>query len=558
MNLIRDIKIRTMMIIILIIFSVLWGGVSAFALHSLKQLTAELSLTDIQQENDEIINGANGLYYRVGNTLDRTLDAKRKNDSATVSEELESATADISKLRAGLEKFKTIDHGSLDKATTDVIYNSSYQLFTRAIVPMYDALKADRVDEYVQLSNQPYRELRRNFTTAIEQHNTKIDELQREAKQRITWWVDTCRNVLIGALVIGLLIVFLTDRYLVRFLVKPLGRIEEHMQILAAGQLQTRMMDMGKNCVGKLVPFIQGMQDNWVRTVSDIRSSSHEIYRSAGEIAAGNTDLSSRTEEQASALEQTAASMEELSAVVKQNADNASQASQLALTASQAANQGGEIVGHVVSTMNNISASSQKIVDIIAVINSIAFQTNILALNAAVEAARAGEQGRGFAVVAAEVRNLAQRSAQSAKEIEGLIAASADSVKTGTEQVALAGEAMAKIVRDVTNVTDIMGEIASASAEQSKGITQVGQAVVEMDSVTQQNAALVEQSSAASASLEEQARRLTEIVSIFQLDTANEQLSVQTSKTAVQQKKDTPVAVNKAPARTSMDNWETF
>ncbi|HFD7669834.1 TPA: methyl-accepting chemotaxis protein, partial [Enterobacter kobei] len=193
--------------------------------------------------------------------------------------------------------------------------------------------------------------------------------------------------------------------------------------------LQTRIMDMGKNCAGQLVPFIQDMQDHWVRTVSDIRSSSYEIYRSAGEIAAGNTDLSSRTEEQASALEQTAASMEELSAVVKQNADNASQASQLAQTASQAANKGGEIVGHVVSTMNNISASSQKIVDIIAVINSIAFQTNILALNAAVEAARAGEQGRGFAVVASEVRNLAQRSAQSAKEIEGLIAASADSVK---------------------------------------------------------------------------------------------------------------------------------
>ncbi|WP_407579007.1 methyl-accepting chemotaxis protein [Citrobacter koseri] len=558
MNLIRDIKIRTMMIIILIIFSVLWGGVSAFALHSLKQLTTELSQTDIQQENGDIINGANGLYYRVGNTLDRTLDAIRKNDSATASEELESAAADISKLRAGLEKFKTVDHGSIDKATTDVIYNSSYQLFTRAIVPMYDALKAGRDDEYVQLSNHPWRELRRNFTAAIEQYNTEIDKLARDAKQRITWWVDTCRNILIAALIIGLLIVFLTDRYLVRYLVKPLERIQAHLQILADGKLQTRIMDMGNNCVGKLVPFIQDMQDNWVRTVSDIRSSAHEIYRSAGEIAVGNSDLSSRTEEQASALEQTAASMEELSAVVKQNADNASQASQLAQTASQAANQGGEIVGHVVSTMNNISTSSQKIVDIIGVINSIAFQTNILALNAAVEAARAGEQGRGFAVVASEVRNLAQRSAQSAKEIEGLIAASADSVKTGSEQVALAGEAMAKIVRDVTNVTDIMGEIASASAEQSKGITQVGQAIVEMDSVTQQNAALVEQSSAASASLEEQARRLTEIVSIFQLATANEQLSAQPSQAPVQQKKDTPMAVNKAPARVCADNWETF
>ncbi|MEW5126426.1 methyl-accepting chemotaxis protein, partial [Citrobacter freundii] len=540
-----------MMIIILIIFSVLWGGVSAFVLHSLQELATDLSLTDIQQENRDIMNDDNGLYYRVENTLDRTLDAIRKNDSAAISEQLESAAADIGKLRADLEKFRTGDHGSIDKATTDVIYNSSYQLLTRAIVPMYDALKAGRGDEYVQLSNQPRRELRRNFTAAIEQYNTEIDKLIRDDKQQITWWVDTCRNVLIAALVIGLLIVFLTDRYLVRYLVKPLECIQAHLQILADGKLQTRIMDMGKNCAGKLVPFIQDMQDNWVRTVSDIRSSSHEIYRSAGEIAAGNTDLSSRTEEQASALEQTAASMEELSAVVKQNADNASQASQLAQTASQAANKGGEIVGHVVSTMNNISASSQKIVDIIAVINSIAFQTNILALNAAVEAARAGEQGRGFAVVASEVRNLAQRSAQSAKEIEGLIAASADSVKTGSEQVALAGEAMAKIVRGVTNVTDIMGEIASASAEQSKGITQVGQAVVEMDSVTQQNAALVEQSSAASASLEEQARRLTEIVSIFQLPTANEPPSVQPLQAPVQQKKDTPVAVNTHASVTS-------
>lgn len=545
------------MIIILIIFSVLWGGVSAFALHSLQELTTDLSLTDIQQENSDIMNDDNGLYYRVENTLDRTLDAIRKNDSAAISEQLESAAADIGKLRADLEKFRTGDHGSIDKATTDVIYNSSYQLLTRAIVPMYDALKAGRGDEYVQLSNQPGRELRRNFTATIEQYNTEIDKLIRDDRQQITWWVDTCRNVLIAALVIGLLIVFLTDRYLVRYLVKPLECIQAHLQILADGKLQTRIMDMGKNCAGKLVPFIQDMQDNWVRTVSDIRSSSHEIYRSAGEIAAGNTDLSSRTEEQASALEQTAASMEELSAVVKQNADNASQASQLAQTASQAANKGGEIVGHVVSTMNNISASSQKIVDIIAVINSIAFQTNILALNAAVEAARAGEQGRGFAVVASEVRNLAQRSAQSAKEIEGLIAASADSVKTGSEQVALAGEAMAKIVRDVTNVTDIMGEIASASAEQSKGITQVGQAVVEMDSVTQQNAALVEQSSAASASLEEQARHLTEIVSIFQLATANKPPSVQPLQAPVQQKKDTPVAVNTHASVTS-DNWETF
>ena len=556
MNLIRDIKIRTMMIIILILFSLLWGGVSAFALYSLKQLTTELSLTDTQQENGDIINGANSLYYRVGETLDRTLEARGRNEPATVTSGLESTAVDISRLHAGLEKFKATDHANIDPAITDNIYNSSYQLFSTAIEPMYEALKAGRDEDYVRLSEQPYRELRRNFTTAIDQYNAEIGSLKRDASARITWWVAMCRNVLIAALVLGVIIVFLTDRYLVRFLVTPLERVQSHMQILAAGQLQTRMTDMGKNCVGKLVPFIREMQDNWVRTVSDIRSSAHEIYRSAGEIAAGNSDLSSRTEEQASALEQTAASMEELSAVVKQNADNASQASQLAQTTSQAANKGGEIVDNVVSTMNTISAGSQKIGDIIGVINSIAFQTNILALNAAVEAARAGEQGRGFAVVASEVRNLAQRSAQSAKEIEGLIAASADSVKTGSEQVAMAGEAMSRIVRDVTNVTDIMGEIASASAEQSKGITQVGQAVVEMDSVTQQNAALVEQSSAASASLEEQARRLTEIVSVFQLAGMNDpkiQPPVQAHAVPVR----TAVATN-APALASTDNWETF
>lgn len=545
------------MLIILIIFSVLWGSVSAFALYSLKKLTSELSLTESQQENGDIIDGANALYYRVENTLARVQAAREHNDVTVVSTSLNSAGTDISLLKAGLEKFQGTKHANIDKATTDSVYNTSYQLYSQAIVPMYEALKAERTDEYNQLAQQIFPGLRQNFTTSIDQYNSEIDSLKRDAKERITWWVDACRNILIAALITGLLIVFLTDRYLVRFLVKPIARIQEHVQVLAAGELQSGLQEMGRNCVGRLVPFIRSMQDNWVRTVSDIRSSAEEIYRSAGEIAAGNTDLSSRTEEQASALEQTAASMEQLSAVVKQNSDNASQASKLAQTASHAANHGGEIVANVVRTMDTISGSSQKIVDIIGVINSIAFQTNILALNAAVEAARAGEQGRGFAVVATEVRNLAQRSAQSAKEIEGLIAASAESVKTGTEQVAMAGEAMEKIVRDVTNVTDIMGEIAYASQEQSQGITQVGQAVVEMDGVTQQNAALVEQSSVASASLEAQARRLTEIVSIFQLSGVSEQKTSQIRKDAQSQKSRLVPAVDK-PVRVATDNWETF
>ncbi|ELL9406833.1 Tar ligand binding domain-containing protein [Salmonella enterica] len=282
---------------------------------------------------------------------------------------------------------------------------------------------------------------------------------------------------------------------------------------------------------------------------------SDAIYSGTSEIAAGNTDLSSRTEQQASALEETAASMEQLTATVKQNADNARQASQLAQSASETARHGGKVVDGVVNTMHEIADSSKKIADIISVIDGIAFQTNILALNAAVEAARAGEQGRGFAVVAGEVRNLASRSAQAAKEIKALIEDSVSRVDTGSVLVESAGETMTDIVNAVTRVTDIMGEIASASDEQSRGIDQVALAVSEMDRVTQQNASLVQESAAAAAALEEQASRLTQAVSAFRLASR-------------------PLAVNKPEMRLSVDaqsgntprplaagddaNWETF
>ncbi|RWR03871.1 chemotaxis protein [[Pantoea] beijingensis] len=342
-------------------------------------------------------------------------------------------------------------------------------------------------------------------------------------------------------------------------LLRPLKNTMHHIRHIANGDLTQPIEVHGHNEMGQLASSLHDMQQALVKTVSDVRDGSDAIYTGASEISAGNNDLSSRTEQQAASLEETAASMEQLTATVKQNAENARQASQLALTASDTALKGGKVVDGVVKTMSDIANSSQKIADIISVIDGIAFQTNILALNAAVEAARAGEQGRGFAVVAGEVRNLAQRSAQAAKEIKALIEDSVSRVDTGSVLVESAGETMNEIVSAVTRVTDIMGEIASASDEQSRGIDQVGLAVTEMDRVTQQNASLVEQSAAAAAALEEQASRLTQSVAVFRIrkESAARAVNVYTAhKTSAAA---SAIAAPKTKVATLTDeNWETF
>ncbi|MBP6676963.1 MAG: HAMP domain-containing protein, partial [Vitreoscilla sp.] len=290
---------------------------------------------------------------------------------------------------------------------------------------------------------------------------------------------------------------------------------------IAQGDLTHRVVITGQDEIGQLLHHMNLMQTNLARLIATVRQSADGIEVAATEVAAGNTDLSHRTEQTASNLQQTASSADGLGVTVRQNADNALQANQLAVGASDVAARGGQVVAQVVDTMREIDVSSKRIADIIGVIDGIAFQTNILALNAAVEAARAGEQGRGFAVVAGEVRSLAQRSAEAAREIKGLIQASVERVEAGTRQADEAGSTMTEVVQAIRRVTDIVGEISHASVEQSHGVATVGKAVGAMDEATQQNAALVEQSAAAAESLREQARQLVQAVSSFRVGQAS-------------------------------------
>ncbi|APG18218.1 methyl-accepting chemotaxis protein [Kosakonia radicincitans DSM 16656] len=427
-----------------------------------------------------------------------------------------------------------------------------FNAYIAGMQPMLKYAKNGMFEAIINHESEQARQLDAAYNTvllkAIKIRTDRAEHLTELAHSRTQLGL----TFMAAAFAFALVLTVITFIVLRRVVINPLQRAAQRIARIASGDLTVEDEPTGRSEIGRLSSDLQAMQHSLVTTVATVRQGAEEIYRGTSEISAGNTDLSSRTEQQAAAIEETAASMEQLTATVKQNADNAHHASGLARDASGKATKGGQIVSGVVQTMGNITTSSRKISEITAVINSIAFQTNILALNAAVEAARAGEQGRGFAVVASEVRTLASRSAQAAKEIEALISESVSLIEQGSGEVVSAGETMDEIVTAVKRVTDIMLEIAAASDEQSKGITQVSQAITEMDNVTQQNASLVEEASAAAASLEEQAARLTEAVGAFRLTGAAPQRQNSTSSPTAKPFKP------QRPALANGDNWETF
>ncbi|KIF83210.1 methyl-accepting chemotaxis protein [Noviherbaspirillum autotrophicum] len=494
-------------------------------------------------------------------SLNRLLTAEALTaDPAKIGQKMDEVDSNIQRITQVWNQYISTYLTPEEKKLADQFAESRKKFVETGLQPAVAALRAQDIKTATDIVQGPMTTSFvpvRDAINALVKLQLDVAKSEYDKSQQL---YQTVRAAGIASVIFGLLLAAIVGAWLVRAISQPLDAAAKLADEVAAGDLTQRIEVNSGDEIGHLMRALKNMSESLSGIVSQVRSGTDAIVTASGQIASGNMDLSSRTEQQASSLEETASSMEELTSTVKQNADNARQANSLARSASDVASRGGAVVSQVVDTMGSINASSKKIVDIISVIDGIAFQTNILALNAAVEAARAGEQGRGFAVVAAEVRNLAQRSASAAKEIKTLIGDSVEKVEVGSQLVDQAGATMQEVVDSIRRVTDIMGEITAASEEQTSGIEQINQAVAQMDQVTQQNAALVEEAAAASQAMQDQAASLAQAVSVFKLDARAPVVSV--AQSAVPPSRQTvgmprQLSIVKSPAAAG-DEWEQF
>ncbi len=510
----EKLKVRTGMMLVLACF------VITLALAcGLSWMNAENSVREIEDLNNVAVHQVDPLYESNAALLRTRLSLAASiadlqagaNDQAASAEA--AAAGQLKLARERFDRYMAVPKSERGQELA-LVLQGRFNAYAAGLDELDAALKERSVARYQQ-NEARVRQADADFAKDMQVFLARVQERSDSVLDRSQTTYSTARISAIVLLSVALLLAVLCWAFIRRGVLLPLQDAGRHFDRIAAGDLTQRVDARSSNEIGTLFSAVRRMQDGLTRTVTTVRQGVEEINVGAAEIAAGNANLSTRTEEQAAALEETASTMEELAATVKQNAENAAQANQLAAVSMEVAQRGGHTVGQVVATMQGISDSSRRIADIVSVIDGIAFQTNILALNAAVEAGRAGEQGKGFAVVAGEVRTLAQRAAQAAKEIKALIETSVETVAAGSSQVSAAGQTMEEIVVSVQRVADIMGEISAASAQQAGGIDQVSLAVSQMDEVTQQNAALVEEASAAASAMEDQARRLAEATAVF-------------------------------------------
>jgi methyl-accepting chemotaxis protein I, serine sensor receptor len=517
MKVLRNLNINTMVAGALVCCALLVSVLAVLRFTTNEMVDESIStLNQINVEQLNEVSRAAVLLNRARIQMDLAADYLDQGMRLVAENQIDGVEGLLERAQDRFDKFDETPKTEMGQARASELA-TGFNTVMGLVRDQYAALKAGELNEY--------KNLRQELLTPGDSLDGSLTDFTRYANERgdaimANYHDKTALFGLIGMAALAATVVVLLLIYWVlrKAVVAPLHDAVENLQRIARADLSQRIHVPGRNEIGKLFAAMRDMQESLSGIVSNVRSSSNSIFVGSSEIARGNTDLSSRTEQQAASLEETATSMEQLTATVKQNADNARQASSLANDASGTASRGGDVMQQVTSKMQGITESSKKVADITTMIDSIAFQTNILALNASVEAARAGEQGRGFAVVAGEVRNLAGNSADAARQIKQLIETSAVEVQEGSTLVEQASETVKEVVAAVKRVTDIMDEISAASQEQSGGIEQVSQAVSQMDEVTQQNASLVEEASSAAASLEEQARRLEEAVSIFRLD----------------------------------------